>query len=312
MGFLDRVGLGGEQVDLTIAVEPPQVLPGGDVTVRYEVTGELDDKCSALIVALEGTAFHRKNETTIDHDGRPHPHTVSAPYSLHVEPRQFAPALGPGQEVFTLPTWAPPSSADCVSWQAYVRMMRGFGTDEQQRVDVLVRLGGERVPTERAPQPGETGVVIEGAAVSVRPGDAVTGHVAITLAEDARAKDLTVSLERRVVTLAGAREDMHLLPDGPLAVSEFAPSLGNTIADFMDVGVDEIGAWSPRATVELSIDRDFSAGSLERFPFSLVVPDSGPSTANTTGRVEWRVAARLDRKGLFVSDCDGAIPLFVY
>ncbi len=76
---------------------------------------------------------------------------------------------------------------------------------------------------------------------------------------------------------------------------------------------DEIGAWRAVAQAEVPVDRDLMSGSLERFSFSLEVPTgAGPTTAHSNGRVEWRVAASLDRKGAFKGDFEATTPLFVY
>lgn len=265
------------------------------------------------MVGLEGTGLCRRTESRTDHEGRTSTQTVSAPYLLHAESRQHSLAIGPGQSVFTVPEWAPPSSESSVSWNVYARVVRERGGDEDERLDVVVRLPGQGLPTERVPQEGEDGLVIEQEAVAVALGDTVTGNVAVTLAEDARAKDLTVSLQRRVVTLESKVDGVSVLPDGPLSTFEFATGLGTTVSGLFGVNSDDVGAWNRIAVTELPVDRDLMAGSLERLPFSLDVPaGAGPTTAHQTGRVEWRIAASLDRKGAFKDDLEAQTPLFVY
>jgi len=56
--------------------------------------------------------------------------------------------------------------------------------------------------------------VIEDAAVTVGLGGTVSGRVAVNLAEDSRAKDLTVRLESRVVSIESGVEDARVVPDG--------------------------------------------------------------------------------------------------
>ena len=66
MGFLDRATGADEGTGVTVAVavEPLEVVPGGQVVVRYELSGELDDKCTALMVGLAGAGYYPTTQTS--------------------------------------------------------------------------------------------------------------------------------------------------------------------------------------------------------------------------------------------------------
>jgi hypothetical protein len=64
------------------------------------------------------------------------------------------------------------------------------------------------------------------------------------------------------------------------------------------------------AEVDLSGKREFKAGSAEQLPFSITVPDAGPTSGHVHARVEWRLEAVLDRR--MRDDFAVETPLLVY
>src|SRR4051794_30665966 len=125
MGFFDRF-TGGSKVNLTVAAEPLDPAPGGQVTVRWNLAGEIDDKCRAVRVGLEGDATYLVEEsvqTPGQYDqqsgtyqpGNGETQEVWRSYQLHLEEQEYPAELGAGQTVFTLPAGAPPTSSGVVS-----------------------------------------------------------------------------------------------------------------------------------------------------------------------------------------------------
>jgi len=53
-----------------VTVEPAEVLPGAQVTVRYDIGGELDDKCTGLTVGLQGAAKYGDMQYQSSYDNK--------------------------------------------------------------------------------------------------------------------------------------------------------------------------------------------------------------------------------------------------
>ena len=115
MGFLDKLRGGGD-ITLSVDVDPLELGPGGEVTVRFDLGGELDDKCRGLRVALEGVANYKVKVRERDHDGDMTTTEEWRSYELHKEEHHYPAEVGPGQATFSVPPDKPPSSTGAVTW----------------------------------------------------------------------------------------------------------------------------------------------------------------------------------------------------
>jgi hypothetical protein len=295
MGFLDRLR-GGGKVTLTMAAEPAEPAPGGQVTVRYDVGGEVDDKDRAVRVGLVGTASYQVEEIVqnqtggIKPDGSYEPvqttsHTqkVWRSYELHREETELPAQIGPGQAVFAVPDAAAPSSPAVVTWKAFARVDRARGIDKDEDVQLAVRVPADRLPKARAPRETEDGLTLDDVPVAVRAGDTVTGHLTVNVSDELSVTAVRIRLHRKVTYLS----------DGVGGTGVYS---GDELSFYSFAG-DQITEENKVAEVDLTGERDFSPGSIEQLPFSIAVPaGSGPTTGHSYASVEWRVEAVLDRR----------------
>src|SRR5689334_17732632 len=109
MGLFDKL-LGGGDTTVTVSLEPVEVSPGGDVFVRYDVGGALDEKDRGVRVSLVGTAAYRYEMSRKNAQDRVVTTEEWGSFEIHDEEQTFPAQLGPGQATFKVPQNAPPSS----------------------------------------------------------------------------------------------------------------------------------------------------------------------------------------------------------
>lgn len=298
MGFLDKLR-GTENLSVTVVLEPPEVQPGGEVTVRFDVGGELDDKCRGVRVGIEGTARYLVKERERDVNDNVDTDEVWHSDELHAEEHHYPAQIGPGQATFTLPADAPPASADAVEWRAFARVDREKGADKVERVDLAVRHSAAGLPQARAPQVADDGLTLDDVPVAVRAGDALTGHLTVNLADDAKVTAVRIRLHRRRTYTAEIQNDHDVFGGDLVSTFVFSGNTGRIVKD------DQV------AEVDLAGKREFARGAAERLPFTIEVPvEPGPTTAHPHATVEWRLEAVLDRR--MRNDLSVDTPLIVY
>lgn len=296
MGFLDKLRGGGD-ITLGLAVDPVEVGPGGQVTARFDVGGELDDKCRGVRATLLGSASYKVKVTRTDSDGDRTTTEEWRSYELHKEEHHYPAEVGSKQATFTLPQNALPSSGGAVRWTVTVQVDRERGRDKKEEVELSVRHGAEGLPTERAPQQTDDGLTIDQVPVAVRAGDTISGHLTINVRKDVSVTAARIRLHRRVTYTAQPTHEGAFWGDGG--------SLG------FYIGSSDIKDENKVGEVDIAGKRDFTAGTVEQVPFSIPVPAaSGPTTAHQYARVEWRVEAVLDRR--MRDDLAVATPIIVY
>ena len=298
MGFLDKLRGGGD-ITLGVTLEPAEVAPGGQVTLRFDVGGELDDKCRGVRVGLRGEGRYLVKERDRDADGDVRTREVWHTIELHEEEHHYPAQVGPGQATFTLPPDAPPASADAVEWTAFARVDRERGMDKVERTPLAVRQPPDRMPQARAPRRTDDGLTIDGLPTAVREGETIGGHLTINLADDTKVTAVRIRLHRRCTYVAEAVNDYDVFRGDLLGTFIFA---GNTSRITRDEKIAE---------ADLAGKREFAAGAVEQVPFSIAVPPGhGPTTAHPHAQVEWRLEAVLDRR--MRDDLAVDTPLIVY
>jgi hypothetical protein len=298
MGFLDKLRGGGDTT-LAIEINPGVVAPGGQVTVRFDVAGELDDKARGVRVGVRGEGKFLVRERDRDADGDVETREVWRSIQLHEEEHHYPAQLGPGQAVFTLPADAPPSSPNAVEWQAFARVDRERGLDKVERRDIAVRESPEHMPTARAPQQTDDGLTIDALPTAAREGETISGHLTVNLADETKVTAVRIRLHRRCTYVAEAIRDHSIFGNDLLGTFVFGSSTSRITRD------------EKVAEVDLSGKREFQAGAVEQVPFSIQVPAGpGPTTSHPHAQVEWRLEAVLDRR--LRGDLSVDTPLIVY
>ena len=298
MGFLDKLRGGGD-ITIGVTLDPPEVAPGGSVTVRFDIGGELDDKCRGVRVGIQGEGRYLVRERDRDPDGDIDTREVWRTIELHEEEHHYPAQIGPGQATFTLPPNAPPASPDAVEWTAFARVDRERGMDKVERSPVAVRQPPDRMPQARAEQISGDGLTLDDVPTAVRAGDTLSGHLTVNVAEDVKVTAARIRLHRKCTYVAETINDHDVFGGDLLTTFIFA---GNTSRITRDEKVAE---------VDLSGKREFTAGTVEQVPFSIAVPETaGPTTAHPHATVEWRLEAVLDRR--MRDDLAVDTPLIVY
>jgi len=287
MGFLDKLR-GGTDNTITLDVQPVEVAPGGEITVRFNVAGELDAKARGVQVALNGTANYKANVTrTYGSGGDSNVSTTEEwqSYQRNKEGRESPAQTGSAEAPFKLRPDALRSSAGAVTWTVSARIDRAGAMDKVVRQDVSVRHGEEGLPTSRGLHQHDDGLTLDDVPVAVRAGSPLTGALTVAPQKDISVTAVRVRLHRKVTYTAAAQTDGSIYGGGD-SLESVAFIGSNHIQDELKV-----------AELDLAGKREFSAGSVERLPFSIDVPaKAGPTTAHSHARVEWRVEAVLDRR----------------
>ncbi|MEA2125091.1 MAG: hypothetical protein QOI80_1873 [Solirubrobacteraceae bacterium] len=298
MGFLDRLRGGGD-ITLGVSFEPPEVAPGGEVVLRFDVAGELDDKCRGVRVGVTGTGKYLVEERDRDSNNNVRTREVWREVELHEEEHAYPAQIGPGQATLTLPPSAPPSSADAVEWQAFARVDREKGLDKVEHVPLPVRQSTDKLPTERVPATTDDGLTLEDVPVAARTGDQLTGTLTVNLPDDAKVTAVRIRLHRRCTYVADRIDDYDMFR-------------GNTLGMFVfGGGRSHITRDEKVAEVDLAGKREFAPGQVERMPFTIAVPGGlGGTTGHPYAQVDWRVEAVLDRR--MRGDLSVETPLVVY
>jgi len=298
MGFLDKLR-GTDELTLSVGLDPEEVEPGGEVTVRFDVGGTLDDKARGVRVGIEGTARYLVKERERDMNDNVDTDEVWHEDELHAEEHHYPAQLGPGQATFTLPADAPPASPDAVEWTAFARVDRERGADKVERVSLPVRHSAAGLPQERAPQRAEDGLTLDDVATAVRAGETLTGHLTVNLADDAKVTAVRIRLHRKCTYTAEIINDFDVFGGDLVATFIFSGNKGRITHD------EQV------AEVDLAGKREFARAAVERLPFSIDVPvEPGPTTAHAHATVEWRLEAVLDRR--MRDDLSVTTPLIVY
>lgn len=298
MGFLDRLKGGGD-ITLSVSADPPEPAPGQEVTLRFDVGGELDDKCRGVRVGITGTGHYLVAERDRDSDGHVQTREVSREVELHEEEHAYPAQVGPGQARLTLPPSAPPSCPEVVEWQAFVRVDREREMDKVERVPLSVRQSADRLPTSRTPSTTDDGLTLDDVPVAVRAGDQLTGTLTVNLADDAKVTAVRIRLHQRATYVADRIDDYDMFRGDLLSTFVFGGGRSHITRD------------EKVAEVDLSGKREFQPGQIERLPFTVTVPQGrGGTTGHPFAQVEWRVEAVLDRR--MRGDLSVEVPVVVY
>jgi hypothetical protein len=298
VGFLDRLRGGGD-LTLSVTLGSQEVAPGQELTLRFDVGGELDDKCRGVRVGITGTGHYLVEERDRDSDGDVRTREVSRTIDLHEEEHQYPAQVGPGEARFTLPPSAPPSCPEVVEWQAFARVDRERGMDKVERVPLAVRQSADRLPTARTPATTDDGLTIEDVPVAVRAGDQLAGTLTVNLPDDAKVTAVRIRLHQRATYVADRIDDYDMFRGDLLSSFVFGGGRSHITRD------------EKVAEVDLSGKREFTPGQVERMPFTIAVPSGlGGTTGHPFAQVDWRLEAVLDRR--MRGDLSVDTPVVVY
>jgi hypothetical protein len=293
MGILDRFKAGN--VTVTAAVQSADIVPGGPLELSYEVDGELDDKCRAVVAGLTCIGTFITPERGRDANGHPIERDVRHEIKLHDEHQDLPLAVGSGRAQFTLPPDGAPTSADAVAWQAWVQIDR---TDNKSPIDrIPLALRESDGSANLTPDVTNAGLTLHGVPSSVRTGETVTGDLTVNVPEDMKVSAVTIRMNRRRTYVRDPLTDYDR--DALLIDTAIARSIPYSAYQFLGVvSVDIFGRHS------------FEGGRPEQAPFTLTLPsDVGPSTKYPYGEVDWWIDAVLNRR--MHDDLTVAIPITV-
>ncbi len=283
MGFLDKLRGGGATV--AVSLEAPEAAPGGTVTVRADIGGELDDKCRAVRVGIRGTGRYLIEERRRDSQGHVDTDQEWRTIDLHEEEHEYPAQAGPVQATFTLPADAPPSAEEAVEWEVFARVDREKGMDKTESIPLPVRMPADRLPTTRTPTAHEDGLTLDDVPVAVRAGATLTGTLTVDVPKDVDVTAVRIRLHRRCTYVADRIDDYSMFRGDALSIFIFGGSKSRITRD------------EKVAETDLSGKRSFAVGQVERLPFTIAVPESlGGTTGHPHAQVDWRLEAVLDRR----------------
>jgi hypothetical protein len=267
--------------------------------LRFDVGGDLDDKCRGVRVGIIGTGKYLVEERSRDSNGNIQTREEWREVELHKEEHAYPAQIGPGQASLTLPPSAPPSSTDAVEWEIFARVDREKGLDKVERQALAVRPSADSLPTERVPPTSDDGLTLTDVPVAARAGEQLTGTLTVNLADDTKVTAVRIRLHRRC-TYTAERNDSYNLWSG------------NTLNFFLlGGGHARITREDKVAEIDLAGKRDFQPGQVEQLPFTIAVPGGlGGTTGHPYAQVDWRVEAVLDRR--MRGDLSVETPLVVY
>lgn len=284
MGFLDKLRGGGDAT-IQVTCEPQEARPGDAITVRFDVGGELDDKCRGVRVGLHGVGRYLVEERDRDADGDIDRNQVWRSIELFEEEHTYPAQVGPGQASFTVPADAAPSSKDAVEWIVAARVDRERGRDRVERVPLTVRRAASAIPAGRAEQRTDDGLTLDGVPVAVEAGGQLSGQLTVNLADDVKVTAARIRLHRRCTYVAETITDPGFFRGDLLTTFVFSGSRSRITRN------------ERVAELDLTGKREFTAGAVEQLAFTLPVPAGvGPTTAHPHATVEWRLEAVLDRR----------------
>lgn len=281
MGIMDRLqGRSGGKIE--VAVEPLTAGPGSEMTVRFSILDELDDKARTVIAGVTCTGRYQVEERERDSDGDIVTRTVWRDQEVYEHQQPVELRSGEQAVRMFLPDHVQPSSGDIVSWEAWARVDREKGIDVLERVPFEVRVPLDRVPATRQSDATSDGLTLSGIPTAIAHGTTLQGILVIDVPEEVKARSAKVRLHRRVRFLAAPENDYDVY-SGNLVLSGFLDSSQITQDDQV-------------AEVELGGKTTYAPGHRQELPFSIEVPPVGPTSAHVYAQVDWRVEAVLDRR----------------
>jgi hypothetical protein len=292
MGLLD--GLRGGGADLVLDLDRDVASPGDEIRARVEIGGELDDKAQGAQVGLQCVHSYLVRERDYDHnDDRYETKERWRHTTLHETVEDLPLALGPHEVTLRVPGDALPSSPHVVEWKVWAKIDRRRGLDEREEATVFVRTAAPAAaPVAAGPfEAGEGGVAIAELPSAVRAGDELAGVVSVTPEKDVKATGLKVRL-RRVRTYTSDRGGVSFQA-GPVSIGS---GEGGPVQKHDDV-----------AEVEVEAPSELPGGQATRIPFSIRVPDAGPTVVAPHGMVEWRVLVSVTRRMRRDLDAEAAV-----
>ncbi len=293
MGFLDKILKAGT-TELELTVDPDRVPAGGDVHVRWDLGGEIDDKDRAIRAGVTATGYF----LAYDDDEHYDQHDRDAHRDRRVEQRSFEVyehaedlplQLGPGGVTIKLPAEAPPGSAGVLKWTAWARVDRKGGKDDAQEATIYVRRPAQEVAPEDV---AHDGFKLTGIPRAVRLGKTYTGEIDFTPADDVKG----VVKARMIRRCRFDSRDGFATVDLPdlLGMSQLPGS--DLFASQSLARASLIIREETELELELSEKEEFAAGRTRSFALELPVPRKGPTTSHHHATVDWRLEIVLDRK----------------
>jgi len=260
------MGLFGSKVELEVSAEPTALSPGDEVRVRSEL-GEPDKKTRSARVRLVYVNSYRYEDT--DSDGDRTTRTRNEEIVVAEEPLSGAgddgaPAAGAFETVLRVPDDVPPTVEDAVEWMVKVTIDRKSGRDVNEEVPITVASAPDALAAwaeSSIKHPSEARMDVEVDRRVVRPGERISGSVAVTANEDLEGRALRVRLR-------GRRSDQ-----------------------------DGEGVTYDGAVQDLAEPAELRAGARQPFTFALNVPiDARASFQTANNRLNWYVEVFVDRK----------------
>jgi sporulation-control protein spo0M len=233
----------GNKPEVSVSVDPREVVAGESVRVRAEV-GEPDRKTQGARVELLYRNTYREDD--VDSDGDRTTRTRTTDVLVATEHLDLADApLGGADVELAVPADAPGTAYESVAWVVRAVVDRKRARDARAEQDLIVRVPADQLAPWASGAPNQTAapkclLTIEPSTRVVRPGESITGTLTVAPRERISARAIRVQLRR-----------LRLDPDR------------NTS---QDDGV----------RVELCGAVDLAPGEERSFPFAIDVPSAVP------------------------------------